>query len=205
MSRFFLLFLISLALSCSGDDDSGSGYSEAELDWIRAGGAPESRSEVIECDSYREAGPVWDADGDGQLDTEDYEEADCLSDAECTDGLNGRCIGDEWGYQVYCSYDQCLTDEDCDNGAVCACGGDEDRNVCMSSSCTINSDCAEGELCVQDTFACHDSGWHCMAPDAACLSDSDCPDEEGASAPLGMGDCTYSDGAWECAFNYCDD
>jgi len=208
MSRDLVLLFTLCGLACAGGEETGSSYTENELDWIRAGGAPESRTEAVDCDDFRNPGATWDADEDGAPDDGKFQEVDCLSDADCTGGTNGRCESDPAGYALFCSYDECLADSDCSHGSICACGGDDTRNDCVPSTCSVDADCNSGALCVQDSFVCHTGGYHCMAPDAECIRDEDCPDDmSGTTDPPDMGDCTYntSNSAWECGFNNCGD
>lgn len=120
----------------------------------------------------------------------------CKSDAECTQGRDGRCVR-AWGEgaevdapatdarranlfagppppppRSKCVYDECTKDKDCPNGSRCACGSGKgkDRNQCIrTDACLVDGDCGEGKLC------------HCgqnAAPNACqpgnCRSDADC-------------------------------
>jgi hypothetical protein len=206
MPRTLALLVFLGGMGCS-EEETSSGYTDTELDWLRVGGAPDGRAEAEACDDYRDDTPTWDLDEDGTPDSGDFSVVGCLKDADCTDGMNGRCQSDEDGYELYCSYDECLVDEDCDT-AVCVCGGDASRNDCVPSSCTVDSDCGQGEFCVQDVFKdCHQGGYHCMAHDAECIRDSDCPDDaNGSGDEPHQGDCTFdmTTEAWGCGFNECD-
>ena len=209
MCRVILFVVGLLGIACSGGQETGSSYTDEEVAWLRVGGAPDGRTTAQECDDYRAPGLVWDADEDGVHDEEhgNFGQVNCLSDSDCSEGLNGRCVSDPAGYELFCSYDECLTDEDCDASAVCACGGDVERNDCVPSTCTVDADCGVGALCVQDTFACHSGGYHCMRPDAECIRDEDCPDDDGSDDSQSSGDCSYNtgDGLWECTINGCED
>ena len=205
MRRVIIWCLVFGGLACSGGEETGSAYTDEEVAWLRVGGAPESRAEAEECDDYRDPGVSYDSDGDGEVDDPSFQQVNCTSDAECVEGRNGRCESDPSGTELFCSYDECLVDEDCTAGSVCVCGGDQGRNDCVPSTCTVDDDCERGSRCVQDNFDCHTGGFHCMSPDADCIRDDDCPDEEGAEAG-GRGDCSYNtgEGLWECAFNECE-
>ena len=65
---------------------------------------------------------------------------DCMTDAECTAGTNGRCIWPFGGDNV-CLYDECTSDADCGVG-VCACRVEAsfDFNRCFQGNCVIDSD-----------------------------------------------------------------
>lgn len=56
---------------------------------------------------------------------EPSEDADgsCSQDADCTEGMNGKCIRGIGmaGLIFNCTYDLCVADEDCSNSEICHC------------------------------------------------------------------------------------
>jgi hypothetical protein len=151
------------------------------------------RPEEVECD--RERPPTEFLPEPGSP------ESLCSTDADCTEGENGRCSPMRFGWD--CTYDLCFTDEDCD-GSVCGCGAgnSSDNNVCYSGGCNTDSDCAEGSWCSPSFGECGlFSGvvaYFCRTPEDTCLNDGDCTE-------LGSGYCMFSDsvGHWSCSYSQC--
>lgn len=124
-------------------------------------------------------------------------DCECDRNDDCTDGENGRCVGDR-GDQV-CVYDQCQTDSDC-GGEVCACGAGKDAsNRCLVSNCNIDSDCGRGGYCSPSLGGCGelDYTYQCHTNRDECLDDRDCD---------GSDFCHFqsSAGKWVCRELSCD-
>lgn len=145
------------------------------------------RTGPVACDNERPAGV-------------DYPEpqGDCASDADCTDGENGRCLDDRG---TSCTYDECFSDDDCPGGSVCECGGGfhSDSNACIAGNCVTDADCGDG-FCSPSLGDCGNYsgyvGYFCHTDDDECLNDEDC-------APDGY--CAYDQGVghWVCSTAQC--
>jgi hypothetical protein len=165
------------------------------------------RATAVACDHVRPTNdpgaPALDAGHTGYV--------TCYSHAECTDGENGRCVGnghDGW----HCTYDDCFADQDCPSGnidspGVCECEGGfrADNNVCLSGNCHVDSDCDPLEgFCSPSLGQCGNYakfvGYYCHTPGDECLDDSDCGDG-GYSA----GYCAFMPtvGHWQCSTSQC--
>jgi hypothetical protein len=83
---------------------------------------------------------------------------ECVVDADCARGYNGRCLvdaRDSRGMNIEpfsrCSYDECVKDADCpQRPAACLCremakGGL--ANVCVTAGCTTDAECGRGLAC----------------------------------------------------------
>lgn len=152
------------------------------------------RAEATECDHSRPPGTTPTAGPP----------AGCTTDAECTEGINGRCTGnghDGWN----CSYDACFLDSECAGGGVCSCDGESrsGSNVCATGNCQTDSDCSVG-YCSPTLGSCgHYTGpvgWYCHTCEDTCLNDSDCVSASGAS-----GYCAFDPllAHWACSTNEC--
>lgn len=127
-------------------------------------------------------------------------EGECTTHAECTDGINGRCVLGQAG--TYCSYDTCFVDDHCASDQLCSCDGDSfsGANRCVPANCRVNADCASG-LCAP-SYGCllggMPVGWYCRTDEDVCTSDEDCTDQV-------VGRCAYSpsDGHWVCQYGVC--
>lgn len=130
----------------------------------------------------------------------------CESDAECTEGLNGRCTGngrDGW----WCTYDTCFSDSEC-NGGVCHCDGGfrSGANVCKPGNCQSDADCGAGSWCSPTLGDCGEYGgtvgWYCRTCQDECLHDSDC---EGSGPWGGSGYCMFDRNVahWVCGYQMC--
>lgn len=142
----------------------------------------------------------------------------CTSDAECTEGVNGRCSAVR-PCMTTCSYDECLTDSDCADNQACACRPPSrtSANLCAAGNCRVDADCANGGFCSPSRLdfcwcpsealceppsagkECGDScghGYFCHTPQDSCLDDSDCS---------GSDDCGYDilQKRWRCAWPSC--
>jgi hypothetical protein len=133
---------------------------------------------------------------------------DCYAHEDCTDGVNGRCVGARMGY--VCTYDQCQTDDDCGEG-VCECGGGQmghttsDYDVCVArGNCRVNADCGDSGYCSPTFGSCGAySGvvaYYCHTPNDECVNDADC----GTGEPWGSY-CAYNEigGRWICSNSHC--
>ena len=120
----------------------------------------------------------------------------CTSDADCTDGANGKCYHDDYvemGGRVMapasgtgtdgcaCTY-SCATDADCGEGQACVPGGlvdkDLDHATCEPAECKTDADCASGECGLSSYYdGCFwDTSLTCRDADDACRVDADCSD-----------------------------
>lgn len=141
----------------------------------------------------------------------------CRSDAECLEGLNGRCVGSGMGITV-CSYDECRTDADCGDGAFCNCRGAQivggsTNNICVrGSDCRSDGDCG-GPYCspslVPDECAgtsLRFLGYFCHSARDECIDDGDCRREGPSSSAGGNDTCDYDTAArrWRCSVRKCE-
>ncbi|MBK8171620.1 MAG: hypothetical protein IPK60_14905 [Sandaracinaceae bacterium] len=129
--------------------------------------------------------------------------ATCMSDVECTDGINGRCSGnghDGWR----CTYDECFADTDCPAMNICSCDGASrsGANICVVGNCQTDSDCGTG-FCSPTLGSCGHYlgpvGWYCHTCADTCINDSDC------SGDAGGGYCAFDPivGHWGCQTAEC--
>ena len=120
----------------------------------------------------------------------------CKTDAECTNGRDGRCVKNESGAyhglapspearrsnllagpmppppKTLCVYDKCQTDKDCGSGMRCACGDGkgQSRNQCVAvDTCLSDKDCGADALCACGTAPLPNS---CRPGN--CRTDSEC-------------------------------
>lgn len=127
----------------------------------------------------------------------------CAKDADCTGGLDGRCVATAPS-TCGCRYDACLTDADCAVGTDCACdalrggaGSSGSPTVCLPSNCRTDADCASHYCSPSVTGSCGgNSGWYCHVAGDECGSDADCI----VTTQGQRGACTYSLelGHWTC-------
>jgi hypothetical protein len=116
----------------------------------------------------------------------------CTTDADCTGGVNGRCMHGTVPIAcgLDCSYDTCAVDSDCPDKTPCVCRAsatDSAPNACAAgSNCRIDSDCGAGGYCSPSDpnqscngyfffcdFTCG-SGYFCHTPKDTCTDDTDC-------------------------------
>ncbi len=154
------------------------------------------RAAASTCDSVRPAGatpdPAW--------------ESGCASDADCTEGTNGRCTGGREGW--FCTYDECFEDDECGGTSVCQCEGSfrSDANSCQASNCRTDGDCASG-FCSPTLGSCGDFtgtiGWYCHTCEDECVDDADCAG--GDAGPWGRPYCAFEPtaGRWQCMNTHC--
>ena len=164
-------------------------------------GAPsESRPVAQECSHERGPGDrVPDPDSpDG-----------CKADADCKDGINGRCNVHFGGHGMQfnsCDYDRCFADADCKNDGVCVCGSK--ANSCMEpGNCRVDADCGPGGFCTPSwgadaEGACFGySAYFCRTPRDTCVKDDDCQSQD---RDKGWGStCSFDPtaGHWRCLQN----
>ena len=126
---------------------------------------------------------------------------ECMSDAECTTGDNGRCQFGRAG--TFCDYDVCFTDNDCQVDEACLCDGASSGtgggNVCVPAECRVNADCEGGFACSPTLGSCghytNFVAYRCHRAADECGSDADC----------GPGYCAFDEalGHWACSTTEC--
>jgi hypothetical protein len=189
-----------------GQPPPGAGPPPAAL------GAPAVHRDVASmCPDTRGAGVTSDAGGpDAGFPGE------CASDADCTQGKNGRCLPPQGNLRAdLCSYDDCANDADCPGGKVCTCGtpigqngsdGTPIRtgNRCVPANCHLDADCGAGGFCspTVDTTCGSRSGivgYYCHTPSDECVKDDQCTD---GGLP---GYCAYDPmkAHWVCEYGFC--
>lgn len=108
----------------------------------------------------------------------------CMNDADCTMGMNGRCV--VVGFTMTkCSYDECAMDGDCGAASVCECrqSTNDGANTCQRGNCKMDADCPSGfcsPSALSLTFNCRMNvstgsfGYFCHSSKDECGNDSDC-------------------------------
>src|SRR5437868_6694711 len=75
----------------------------------------------------------------------------CTTDTGCTQGVNGRCIGNGAVAGCSCTYDKCSGDSDCPSNGTCACHDSPymygSGNRCVLGNCRVDSDCGKSGFC----------------------------------------------------------
>lgn len=148
------------------------------------------REAAVDCVGERPPGGMFDCDAHAD------EGCGCLADADCADGLNGRCTARD--DRTYCVFDACMRDADCGDGRACEC----DRvsyvvthNACVNGDCTVDADCGPSGYCSPSN---NEAGarfgiaaYYCHTPLDTCIDDADCV----------TGYCAFSTerGHWACA------
>jgi hypothetical protein len=152
------------------------------------------RSAAETCDTER--GPGFVEDSEYQI------TGDCDTDAQCLDGVRGRCTVNR--ELALCTYDACESDNDCSAGP-CICGaGAVAANECMAGNCKLDGDCGAGGYCSPSQSTCGNYsgvvGYWCHTAEDECVNDTEC-----TSAEQGDGYCMYSPEAshWLCSFSQC--
>src|ERR1700690_2869896 len=126
----------------------------------------------------------------------------CTTDADCTQGTNGRC-GPQGGNISgdSCTYDLCFTDTDCSTGNACLCNAR--GNNCLPENCRTDSDCAGLGCSPTSSPTCGPAygttGFYCHTANDECVDDADC-NEGGLN-----GYCAYQMqvGHWACSYGFC--
>ena len=108
------------------------------------------------------------------------EPIECMTNADCTKGVDARCAGSAPFGGCTCSYDGCFSDADCAADRVCACSGTYSGNTCVSGGCHVDADCGAGGYCVPVADPCTGviEKYACHKPGDACIVDTDCPSGE---------------------------
>lgn len=102
---------------------------------------PARHRESGECDDYRPS---------GQYATSETYKPLCQSDADCTEGRNGRCTPyasffyTDGHSSLRCTYDACTRDADCGAREICHCGENGAENRCLAAGCRVDADCQSG-------------------------------------------------------------
>jgi hypothetical protein len=123
-----------------------------------------------------------------------YPTAVCQRNADCSHGLNGRCVSDRTSYSS-CVYDACNVDSDCGAGRACFCGGGESASICAIGDCTVDADCG-AQFCSPAHLPCgRTAAFFCHTDSDECVDDVDCS----------AGVCNYQLplGHWACAVSQC--
>lgn len=155
------------------------------------------RPERETCDDQRPPGSFEDNT------VEAWEDVYCSRDADCVDGVRGRCLILR---SPTCSYDECSTDSDCSTGGPCGCemGLWSDANACMAGNCQIDGDCGSNGYCSPSMGTCGSYsgviGYWCHTATDECVDDTDCVNPD-----MGPGYCMYSPEAthWLCSYSSC--
>ena len=129
---------------------------------------------------------------------------DCVTDADCTAGANGRCSFGR--FSTFCDYDTCFEDDDCAPTEVCLCDGSSSftggGNTCIPAGCRTDSDCG-AFTCSPTLGSCghytNFQAYRCHTAADTCASDADCT----AVGPRGY--CAFDDvaGHWACSAREC--
>jgi hypothetical protein len=220
-ARVFTFTLLTTTVACGGAvqgtlfDDAGTtpdsghpdgGTIDANPDQISP--PPDAKPPVRVPENHRPSVPVCSPDrapgvdlGDDDGPTKQPGDA-CATDADCTDGMNGRCTYvSGFGPVMVCTYDECFTDSDCGAGYACACGGvgatgrRYGADECVRGNCNIDSDCGDNYCSpALDMNGCElgPGGFYCHTPSDACIDDGDCTPNER---------CNYdpTSARWTCA------
>jgi hypothetical protein len=132
----------------------------------------------------------------------------CMTDFDCTAGVNGRCTA----VQTFdCTYDTCFEDSDCPPRTPCTCRPaalSKRPNGCATgSNCAMDSDCGSGGYCSPSPspkFNCYNYAplYYCHTPQDECTNDSDCAVDSGQ---LGPNLCQFDTQSqhWKCGAMIC--
>jgi hypothetical protein len=186
--------------------DRATGDREGEAGLCVAPHEPMShRPQAVACPSARGAG-----------DQSTPQPADeCMNDAACTAGPNGRCLYPVGGPgHKICNYDDCNTDADCQGNAVCYCRPSATSNlpnICLyGGNSRTDADCASSvTYCslskIPGNFSTLDGGVVIGSPFANgyfCHTNTDCCTDDAECAPNGQhfDYCLYAkvSGNWTC-------
>jgi hypothetical protein len=204
MRRAPLILTAALLLTACGTEDVDALDGGADAGVTPDSGTPDSglrtperhRPTATMCDDQRSSAPPDIPDPNPGP---PY--VSCTAHADCTEGANGRCIGnghDGW----YCSYDACFQDSDCTYVCLCEGGFRSDANACMQSgNCKVDADCGGGGFCSPTYGRCGDySGtvaFYCHTAQDDCVDDTDCGGYPNY--------CAYDPvvGKWTCKDDHC--
>jgi hypothetical protein len=158
MSWFRLLLPLILLSACGGSVDTPDGPREPvihRVTEVTCGARPADAGDVIP------SPPTY---------------GECETAAQCTSGLNGRCVVDRGGFS--CDYDLCFEDDDCGSGSVCRCGNPGgEGNRCTQAGCRVDADCP-GSWCSPTFGTCGNYsgvvGYACHTQKDECVDDADC-------------------------------
>ena len=196
-----LLLVLAASVAGCGDftnDSGGSGGSDGGPPTVPTG----HRVEDVACPEER--GP-----GDAPV------VRDCTEDADCTEGMNGRCISPNVLGPLggsYCTYDNCFSDADCPMNEPCRCresAADNAPNYCVTgSNCRIDGDCGPGGFCSPSLLDIDSSisggpagfGYFCHTPQDLCLNHGDCDPSACELSSCASMACGYSleSNHWDC-------
>lgn len=198
LHRFAVLLGTALALGACADDPLPASSVEA------AASQPPPRLPAVHVAAVSSAcaSPRGSREPTGTV-------AGCKLDAECTAGLNGRCLVAGLGFAA-CSYDGCAVDADCGAGGFCDCrdeGGTGANSCVTGSDCRTDADCG-GPYCSpsKKPDGCGGTslsfqGYFCHSGRDACIDDADCarPNTAGGAS------CDYDSGEkkWRCSVREC--
>jgi hypothetical protein len=124
-----------------------------------------------------------------------YQRAPCQRNADCSHGLNGRCVFNRAASYAACVYDSCNVDTDCGAGRACVCGEGEKANTCSAGDCSVDAECGT-QFCSPALLPCGRLAvLFCHTESDECVDDADCP----ASV------CNYQRalGHWACGAPQC--
>ncbi len=121
----------------------------------------------------------------------------CTGDANCTAGINGRCMATAPFAGCGCQYDACSDDASCGGSQVCICRGAADwdsGNTCLAGNCRVNADCASGYCSLSES---NTIGFYCHTARDTCYNNSDCAKDPTCA---GINQCEYTTeaGYWQC-------
>lgn len=111
------------------------------------------------------------------------EHSSCTKHADCTAGVNGKCVNGVGmaGSMFSCVYDQCATDADCDPGKMCYCTASTPARCLSVGNCQTDGDCGGGPFGYCSPSMSWDcggyrpiDGYHCHTPLDTCMDNSDC-------------------------------
>ena len=195
--------LLVMALGC-GDVATKANNGGANNGGANNGGANNRSCEIEAPEHHRPGGESCDMER-AAGEASSMLDGDCSTDADCTEGMNGRCLVASRISRTYCSYDQCITDGDCGD-AVCRCGaaGSTEANGCYAGNCVTDADCGATGYCSPSLGSCGDYegtvGYFCRTCADECVSDADC----GGGEPGGPF-CAFEPGVghWKCFNTHC--
>ncbi|HKP57311.1 MAG TPA: hypothetical protein VJV78_11355 [Polyangiales bacterium] len=151
---------------------------------------------------HRAAAEMCDRERSASSEPSPQPSTGCTSDAECTQGTNGRCGPNNRGVRS-CNYDQCFADGECTKGGPCVCApGGQGNNVCFMGNCQTDADCGANGYCSPSFGSCGNYAgvvaYYCHSCKDECVDDADCSSQGG-------GYCAYEPtaGYWKCSMSQC--